>query len=133
MVPAVLLHPFITGTGIHYSFSSTQVLTWRKLFTAVVEYCVRYSTVIAEIAHTAGAGSVAGAVAGGALRGMEERLMNSHEADILVAFLGLLRCAPLLPAHMRVFVFLVVRMCVRMAGAGCAGGCSGGGVHRRPR
>jgi len=28
---------------------SLEVLTWRKLFTAVVEYCVRYNTVLAEV------------------------------------------------------------------------------------
>jgi len=28
---------------------SLEVLTWRKLFTAMVEYCVRYNTVLAEV------------------------------------------------------------------------------------
>ena len=45
----------------------------------------RYNTVLAEVARTGGPGG------GLAVPVREERLMNSHEADILVAFLNLLR------------------------------------------
>ncbi|KAF5839636.1 hypothetical protein DUNSADRAFT_292 [Dunaliella salina] len=64
---------------------SLEVLTWRKLFTAIVEYCVRYNTVLAEIAR---AGLSTGSLS---VPVREERLMNTHEANILIAFLALFR------------------------------------------
>ena len=48
--------------------------------------CCRYNTVLAEVARAGGPASLAVPV-------REERLMNVHEADILVSFLNLLRCA----------------------------------------
>lgn len=47
---------------------------------------------LAEAARASGGAGVGLGLGGGGLRGVEERLMNSHEADILVAFLGLFRC-----------------------------------------
>ncbi|MEW5318152.1 MAG: hypothetical protein WDW38_009397 [Sanguina aurantia] len=63
-----------------------EMLSWRKLFGALIEYCVRYNSVAAELQRSGGAASTMAAGSGGF-----ERLMNADEADILVAFLNLVR------------------------------------------
>lgn len=60
-----------------------EVLSFKKLFQTVLEYCVRYHNVLGELAR-----------AGGGMLGQplqHERLMHAAEADILVAFLRVLK------------------------------------------
>lgn len=97
---AMVLRQFAEMTRV----PKLELLTWKKLFAAVVEYCVRYSTVLAESQRYGPGGGAGGAGGGGAgalpgaivtggvvVAAKEERLMNQYEADIMAAFLGLFK------------------------------------------
>ncbi|GAX76338.1 hypothetical protein CEUSTIGMA_g3784.t1 [Chlamydomonas eustigma] len=62
-----------------------EMLTWRKLFLAMIEYCIRYNKVLAEVQRSGGSTSLS------VIPTREERLMNEHEADIMSTFLALFR------------------------------------------
>ncbi|GFR52152.1 hypothetical protein Agub_g14667, partial [Astrephomene gubernaculifera] len=70
-----------------------EVLTLRKLFHTVLNYCLRFFATISEMQRQQQLqmqGGMGGALQGGSLS-QYEALMNPHEADILVAFLKLLK------------------------------------------